>query len=773
MPFGKGFAMIRNTEFSFAALALVNVSLLLGPALSDEKQGESIRTPESRVGELTGETQAAGQIVVRLYNHWQSDPRTYRLISVPSNGLSVSFDAVRGAFSGVSDSAAVVVSGKQQKDETVLEVMGDSVCAERYQKGKQFAIWPRRSGTKGATLWTLTDALGDPVPKVSVDMFVGGAQQEDPCVYLHTATTNEQGQFEVPDLTGELRFFSFVVSDPNYGVCRIDRYLHDQTDLVVPLVPRATEAFERSIHGIVVGPEGNPVGGAVIECYNIRTLGEGLINALHGWSYKSLTDDKGVFSLYLPNENPRGERGFLIPPKSKYHVRIEAPPELSLLPHVEPIENGHDAVIVLKRGGRFRTLTFEDANGPITDPRKLQYISVIIYGPNDGRVFLGYNDFKNGGIFPPGEYHASLRGTEECDFETLAVNEQSPDELVFRLPEKILYHGRVVHGLMGEPMPGAFVIGYISKSEGNLAMITSPQWQALHALPADPCLSDPAVKPICEIYGVKKIVRTDEQGHFQMSFRPGEIYGFIAFEEDYLGLQHRRHALVPDGNRQAEIPVMKLYPSATVVIEACADAERISIWPRWIIDQDENPFWVRGFLATDDRKESLFTYDAWIEQNKVQSFHVPAGLNLRVKLDTPYDNQWCPIEIPTVIHLARGQVLDLGRHQFKPALEVRVQVVNSQGRAIEGVPVRVLHNGNTWSVPHNTDDSGIARFYVAPNSYGQFGVLYHEDGGVHLNETVPYTIGSDEDSGRQFTLQLSDEILNFLFGSDDPEPAKP
>jgi hypothetical protein len=763
--------MITDTKFSFALPVIVIVSLLLAPALSNEKQGKSIRTPESAVGGLTDETQAVGQIVVRLYNDWQSDPRSYRLISVPSSGLWVSFDAVREAFPGLKDSAAIVVSGKQQKDNTVATILGNSVCAERYQKGKRFFIFPARSDTKGSIWWTLADALGNLVPKVSVDIFVRGAQQEGPCVYLHTATTNEQGQFEVPELTGTLRFLSFAISDPNYGVCRIDRYLDDH--LVMPLVPQATEAFERSIHGIVVNPEGKPIGGAVIECYNIRTLGEGLINALHGWTYKTLTDERGFFSLYLPNENPRDERGILIPPKSKYYVRIEAPKELGLLPYTEPIENGQSAAIVLERGGRFRTFAFEDANGLITDPRKLQYLSVIIYGPNDSRVFLRYNDFRNGGIFPPGEYHAVLQGIEDCEFEPLVVNEKSPEELIFSLPENILYRGRIVHGLMGEPMLGAFVIGYGGKSQGNLSMITGKQWEALHALPADPCLADPAVKPICEIYGVKKIVRTDELGRFQMSLRPGEIYGFIAFEENYLGLKHRRHALVPDKNRQAEVPVMKLYPSATVLVEAHAGAERISIWPRWIIDQDENPFWMREFLATDDRKESLFVYDDWIEQNKVQSFHVPAGLNLRVKLDTPYDNQWCPIEIPTLIHLAQGQVLDLGRHEFKPALEVSVRVVNSQARAIEGIPVRVLCGGNAWSVPHNSDESGLARFYVAPNSSGQFGVLYHEDGGVHLNETIPYTIGGDEDSGRQFTLQLSDEILNFLFGLRGLEPAIP
>jgi len=571
---------------------------------------------------------------------------------------------------------------------------------------------------------------------------------------------------EIPALTGKLRFFSFIISEPNYGVSLVDRYIREQEELIVPLVSRTSGAYERSIYGMVMDPEGNPVGGAVIKCYNIRTLGEGLIDSLHGWAYQSLTDEKGAFSLYLPNENRRDERGYLIPPKSRYHVRIEAPKELGLLPYVEPIENGREVLVFLESGERFRTLIFEENDGTIMGPKKLQYINLTIKKSDGGRVSLIYNDFKYGGIFPPGEYHAVLYGMENFDFEPLTVNEQSPDELIFKLPESILYHGRIVHGLTGKPMAGAFVIGYNSKSKGNLSMITDLQWQSLHALPADPCLTDPAVKPVCKIYGVKKIVRTDEQGCFQMSFRPGEIYGFIAFEENYLGLQHRRHALTPDENRCAEVPVMKLYPAATILIKACTEAKHVSICPRWIIDEDDNSVWVREFLATDDRRESLFTYDNWLEQNKVQSFHVPAGLNLRIKLDTPYDRQFCPIEIPQVIHLAQYRVLDLGRHEFKSALEAYVQVTNALGEPVEGVPVRLLRDGNTWSVAHNTDESGIARFHVPAHSHGQFGVSYHGEGGLYLKETTAYQIGGDEDSGRQFTLQLSDEVLDFLFKSD-------
>ncbi len=767
--------MNRSTKFSIGILILVVMSLPLTPVSGRRGSGERIDMAGNLTEHLCQEDLNGRDVLVRIYNNWQTDPRDYKLINVTLSRLSVSFDAVRKAFPSINDSAAVVVCGWQQKDEIVAKMLGGSVYAGRYKKGKKLSIRPLLPGQDGSLELNVTDALGLALPQASVDIFVRGPAGDEPRFYLTTAGTDEQGLLEVPVLKGRLRYFSFVVSKPNYGIALIDPYINldERKELNVPLVSRSSEAFKRSIHGVVADPEGNPIVGAVIECSSIRTLGEGLIMALNDWSNKSLTDDKGAFSLYLPNKDKRGERGYLIPPKSRYNVRIEAPKELGLSPYVKPIENGRDALVFLESSGHFRTFAFEDANGLITDPNKLCYIGLTIIQSDGNRMFFGYEDFKNGGCFPLGEYHASQRGMDEFSFEPLTVNEQSPDELIFLQPENILYYGQIVHGLTGEPLPGACVIGFNAKAKGNLSMITDQQWQALHALPSDPDLTDPAVKPICEIYSVKKIVRTDEQGRFEMSFRPGEIYGFIAFEQDYLGLMHRRHALISDENRQTEVPVMKLYPAATVLIELRTEANHISIWPRWIIDENENSFWVREFLATDDRIESLFTYDAWIEQNKAQSFHVPAGLNLRVKLDTPYERQFCPIEIPRVIHLAHGQVLDLGRHEFKSTLEAYVQVTNALGKPVEGVPVRMLHDGNAWSVAHNTDESGIALFHVAPNSQGQFCVSCRGEGELYLKETIAYQIGGNEDSGRQFTLHLSDEILDLLFKSDGLKPLKP
>ena len=306
IPLKKVLVIIRGMKFSYAA-ALVMVFLFLGLSLGDATPSESMRIMESPVRDLAGQ-----RVIVRVYNNWPSDPRAYKLISVPLDGFSFSFDTVRDVFPGIKDSAAIVVSGIEQKDKAVAAMMGDSLCAESYEKGKRLSIRPSRSVITGPKELFVTDALGLAFPKASVDIFVHGVSDEDPHIFLYTATADDQGRLEIPALTGKLRYFSFIISEPNYGVSLVDRYIREQEELIVPLVSRTSGAYERSIYGMVMDPEGNPVGGAVIKCYNIRTLGEGLINSLHGWAYQSLTDEKGAFSLYLPNENRRDERGYQI-----------------------------------------------------------------------------------------------------------------------------------------------------------------------------------------------------------------------------------------------------------------------------------------------------------------------------------------------------------------------------------------------------------------------------------------------------------------------------
>ena len=96
---------------------------------------------------------------------------------------------------------------------------------------------------------------------------------------------------------------------------------------------------------------------------------------------------------------------------------------------------------------------------------------------------------------------------------------------------------------------------------------------------------------------------------------------------------------------------------------------------------------------------------------------------------------------------------------------VYVKIVNSTGEPVEGVPVRKLV-GNAGSVAHNTDENGLVMFHLPTYSQGKFYVSHYEqadEGGIHLKEELPYQIKGEEDNNSEFVLELSDEILYYLF----------
>jgi len=720
-------------------------------------------------------------VVVRLYKNGRAEPAAFDRVLIPLDSSTVNFDLINFDSNDVRNYAVVAVFGEDQTDANVAEAIGDCVYAGLWKKGLRFPLPFDRFGAQGLIVvfhdafdanavagTAYTDSrrakpiIGRPIPGAEVEVFLRAYKKQR--IRLGSYLLDERGYLPVPRAIGSLNWFDFVVSHPDYGIAEVSTALHEpMTVISLPLVRRDSVAAERAIWGTIVDPQGSPVAGAAIECGSVRTLGGGLINSADE-TCKAVSDANGFFTFYMPNRNRRGERGNLIPPKSTYYVNIVAPEELGLLPYVGGVVNGRETTITMERAGYFHTFVFEDETGQITDPNRLKTINLVIDRKSGSRLNFGYDDWKNGGMFPLGTYRATMDYSRGAEFEPLEVNEANPEGLIFKLQESITYRGRVVEAFTGEPMQGAFVIGMWGGKQGNLSRITSEQWQALHELPNDPCISDKALEPVKAIYAFSQVVRTDEDGRFEMSFQPGgELYGFVAFEENYLAVMHRRHRLKPDENRRAEVPVIKLYPAAKVSIEPHVETEsKISIWPRWVIDKDDNPAWVKNFLATDDRSERFFTYDKWLKQNEVQTFYVPAGLNLRIKLDTPYDHQWCPIIIDETINLQQGQTYDLGRYTFEKALKVSVKVVNSAGRAVEGVPVRQRIGEGAWSVPHNSDEKGVARFNVCLYSEGEFGVVYGDDD-VYLRETIPYEISGREDANSVYTLQVSDEMLYHLF----------
>jgi len=575
-------------------VADANVSFMRVPGKFEGGKGEEAQELDGR------------EVAVRLYKDWRAEPAAFEKVLIRLKGSAVNFDLIKFDSNDVRNSTVVAVFGEDQRDVNVAEAMGDCIYAEPYKKGLTFSVVPygRFGDSEGTVVfhnafdanaaaempdWNFGRgkpvAIGKPIPEAEVEIFLRAYRgPRGPRIQVGRYMLDEQGSLPVPCTRGSLNWFEFIVSHPDYGTAWVGYRVHESVRIIsLPLVRRDSVAGQRAIWGTIVDPQGNPVAGAIVECSSVRTLGEGLIGAMNG-SCKVVSDANGFFTFYMPNRKRRDDRGLLIPPKSRYHVKIEAPKELELVPYVGGIMNGQETLITMERAGYFHTFVFEDGTGQITDPSRLKTINLVIDQEEGSRLNFGYDDWKNGGMFPLGTYQAAMDYSMGAQFEPLEVNEASPEELIFKLQESIIYHGRVVEAFTDEPMQGAFVIGMCGTKEGNLSRITSEQWEVLHELPNDPCAGDKALKPIDRIYEFSKAVRTDEDGRFEMSFRPGgKLYGFVAFEEDYLGVMHRKHALEPDENRRVEVPVIKLYPAAKVIIEPRVEGEHISIWPRWLV----------------------------------------------------------------------------------------------------------------------------------------------------------------------------------------------
>jgi hypothetical protein len=697
-------------------------------------------------------------IVVCVYDDWQRDPAAHKKLTAKIKDRSPQIDP-----NDISKDVVIAILAADQNDIAVKKAIGTYIYADLYQdfnfklsRYDTFKLKVRRH--------VILDAVGQPLPEHVLQVFLSASK--GPKIQLRNML-DETGTLELPNPTSRFSNYSVTVSHPDYGITSAKLW-QGRDRLVIPLVPKDSPAADRAIWGYVLDPQGDPISAASIECMDVRGLDETLLRSIDGWSFSVITDDDGYFSLYMPMENK-----ILIPPKAQYRIRIEAPADYGLFPYEGKIPNGQQTTITMGDEGYFRTFAFEDTNGPITDQAILRNTYVRIERKGIDPLTLRYNNFINAQAFPLGTYTATMHDSrgKAYTFEPIEVTEDSPEQLIFRFADiPVVYSGLVIDGVTNQPMPGAFVMLMTGSGQGNFCSITDQQWQALHELEPYPAIDDQALTPLRRIYSFSSFSKTDKTGHYEIQkmTNEGKPYALVLFEQEYISFMYRKYALKPDENNRVEVPTIKLFPAAKVSIELHADQEHLSIWPRWLIDKDDNPSWAEALLAIEAKPETSLKYDEWLKPNKVNTFYVPAGLNLRVKLDTPYDRQFCPITIDQMIYLQHGETLDLGSYTFQRALKVTVLVVDSAGEPVEGVPVRQMYQSNSWDVPYTSDPNGIVQFNVPANSKGKFGVMRHfykeqtrEE--RDLSQTISYEIAGPEDQGRQFVLQLSDEMLELLF----------
>jgi hypothetical protein len=762
--------------------------------VNDAPYWQSIETPEDLIPD-------GRDVIVRIYRNWKDNPEIFEKLPIKIKSRRCTLDA---------PSAILAVVGSDQVYESIRQVIGDHIYGA-YEK-LDFELASYAPIPDKDSRWFFDDALGNQIPGATVKIFLcdyySGRR-----ILIGTFQTNGTLKKLVPSHKG-MESFELIVATPQYGTAKVGFYQCDQSHFTMPLVDPNSEAGASAIWGNILDPENNPVEGAQIQYDYVRTLGEGLINPKSEVAhYAAITDQHGFFNMYMPPSNQyQDQRGFLIPLKSKYHVKITAPKPLGLLPYEGPLENGSQLKLILERPtGKKHLLIFKDEKGIITDPNKLSQIVLHIQRPDKTQINLTYDKFKDLDTFPYGTYVAELTPypiPEPYNFKPLEVTENSPRELVFTLPDTLKYYGQVVHGTTGAAMPGAFVM--LMQSEynyGTLTSITDGQWQALHTLPADsdalqkavsaqkigmpglpdrlssfdkpgmpskplhmpgmrgditalktekgPDTAQEALSALRNIYIFRRLIRTDSAGRFEIKVSPEKsFYGFVFFEKNYVPVMWPKFNFKPAADASVEIPPIRLFPAAKVFVEPHVDGNDVGIYPDWVVDERDNPDWTSALLTSSLKRGT------WLKPNQVNTLYVPVGLRLKLKLSTPYAHQWCPVTFDQVIYLQHGQTLDLGKYTFKPTLQISAQVLSSAGEPLEGIPVRAVYDGHD-TVAHNSDANGIVRFFVPPNSKGEFIVncVDYAKARELLRQTTPFEVTAET---LQFKIKISDEMLTLF-----------
>jgi len=644
------------------------------------------------------------------------------------------------------------------------------------------------------------DALGNAIPNATVEIFQGVEWRKDISGPAATVKLDEKGRLKPLLSDPKLEFRYFIVSHPDYGTALAEprRFIRTEGPLaecIVPMVGKGTEVDSRSVWGKVTNGDGNRVAGAVIVCDSLVSAYGSLLR-LAGFSLqqvRAITDQQGQFAFYLP-VTVEGQPQ-LVPLGAKYHLSIDAPEELNVPHYVGSVPSGQETTIVM--GPAFveiREFIFEDEFGPVTDPNMLQqvryeFVSEDGHGKSGGMFTLWLKQGK----FQPGTYYATADWNgKHYVFEPVKLSQDSPEAVVFRPvkiePAETIHRGLVVHGITGQPIAGALVMKRLHLSDVNTADLDEKKVEAIFQLGPELEPNDPVFELLSENFKSRMMSITDADGNFQINLPKDDslpMHSIVALKKNFLGAQQQLQSLpadanspdrrwhgrfLPERNGYVTLPPMKLFPAGGIIIEpnlpADSKARRFTL--NWFNFPGDKPDWFEAMgdytYPNKNQGASLF-YRHDLLPGTVQKVYVAAGLEMTLQIQVQAESQWDPVVVPNV-KLEQGEVLDLGRVDFGPALKVKVMLIDSSGQPVEGITVRqVSENGLFWGRWGVTNTDGIAFLNVARYSKGKFVVQDYAKPPPQkrLLEGIAYQIGGQEDAGKEFTLRLSDEILNLIF----------
>ena len=435
-------------------------------------------------------------VVVRLHKNWDllnsrsenwllalEEPEPFETVTLEVKEESgvLDFPALPDARPGKT---VVVILPEDQSDPIIRQVLGESILANVYSPGLTFML--RDNGARAAQRrMEIVDATGQPMAGATVEVYLSDYRNPTK-VRVRSVVLDAKGS--MPAVRMENRYITgitLVVSDPNYGAAMVQHAQNCCSGDVftVPLVKAGSEAYEYSFHGVAVDPDGRPVPGVLLaSTYAIAAGGTnvGLVGSLTTYS---LTDTEGRFLFYRRLDKNKTELSEL-PATAKYVVSVQPPEGLCLMPCDLRISPGEEARVVLERPDVYlRRFSFEDANGVVGEPNVLEQVCVLIERQGKPTLRVIYHLLKDGIALPLGTYKVDPYGVTIPEFEPIEVTAESPEQLVFRPKSTtaIVYSGRVVNGITGEPMAGAFVgVGGLVDKRALMA----EHWQRLESLGA-------------------------------------------------------------------------------------------------------------------------------------------------------------------------------------------------------------------------------------------------------------------------------------------------
>ncbi len=438
---------------------------------------------------------------------------------------------------------------------------------------------------------------------------------------------------------------------------------------------------------------------------------------------------------------------------------------------------------------RYRpSFVFESETGPVSDPEMLKQINLVI--GNGYR--MSYTAWRQRNKFIAGVYRATADWEgKHYVFEPVDLTTERPEQVVFKVKsiavEDVVCRGRVVNGVTGAGIAGAIIMAGPAGGTGNVSRLSPEHWQAFRQAGPDPNALDPVFASLKETFAFRHIKMTDASGSFELALPPGafdkDVESFVAVAKDYLCARYVPEfpkaagsepvvagQLVEVEGRELALPPMKLFPAATIIIEpvipGSVGGRRDELRLRWYSQPNDKRPWVDDMLGrvAPTGPRSYMFYEYRLESGSSQSFYVPADIDLDIKIWTLGGRLWCPISIGGV-KLDHGQVVDLGRREFTPAVQVKLWLVDSANKALARVRGNCLgEDGRDSGQFLVSDESGMIAVGVPPNSRGRFVVRsYDRAAQQSFEQSMDLEVGGPEDTGREFTLRLSDELVAHLF----------